>query len=337
MPFSLKAEHLYESRMEDHARDTTGPRVELQRFVAATPSTASLFGHYNRTVVYIFFRRVFIERGLFAIPLDLFDFAISSSAHSSANEARVGIRPHDVMQAIAIVVPTWRDVCVPVASLHASRGPLCFFEVLCANPRNLVQSGAHHKSTPRGLVRVRQLRGVVSATMEGTVVCDGEGRYRNLDCGAWCQNPIFEAVVSSLWVCRHHHVFEDYVSVSMACAEADMLERAKTPALRDDDLTVSGLLMLGDAPRYHELGSELVAVGTERSRGSDARAKAVEALLANAAFTDSPPSSWLRPGDDTEAFGALCRRGQANQKVSGDGRKVYAVVPVAIRPRALKR
>ena len=36
-PFSLKAEHMYESRMEDHARDTTGPRVELQRFVVATP------------------------------------------------------------------------------------------------------------------------------------------------------------------------------------------------------------------------------------------------------------------------------------------------------------
>jgi hypothetical protein len=123
----------------------------------------------------------------------------------------------------------------------------------------------------------------------------------------------------------------------MACAEADMLERAKTPALRDGDLTVSGLLILGDAPRYHELGSELVAVGAERSSGSDARAKAVEALLDNAAFTDSPPSSWFHPGDDTEAFDALCRRGQANQSVSGDGRKVYAVVPLAIRPRALKR
>ena len=138
--------------------------------------------------VYLF-RRVFTERGLFAIPLDLFEFAILSSAYSSANEARAGIRPHDAMQAIAIAVSTWRDVCVPVASLHASRGPLCFFEVLCANPQNLVQSGAHHRSTPRGLVRVRQLRGVVSATMQGTVVCDGEGRYRNLDCGAWCQNP----------------------------------------------------------------------------------------------------------------------------------------------------
>ena len=37
VPFSLKAEHLYESRMEDHARDATGPRAELQRFVVANP------------------------------------------------------------------------------------------------------------------------------------------------------------------------------------------------------------------------------------------------------------------------------------------------------------
>jgi hypothetical protein len=37
MPLYLEAEHLYESRMDDRARDTTGPRVELQRFVAATP------------------------------------------------------------------------------------------------------------------------------------------------------------------------------------------------------------------------------------------------------------------------------------------------------------
>ena len=105
--------------------------------------------------VYLF-RRVFTERGLCAIPLVVFEFAILSSAYSSANEARVGIRPHDAMQAIAIVVSTWRDVSVPVASVHTSRGPLCFFEALCANPQNLVHIGAHHRSTPRGLVRMRQ-------------------------------------------------------------------------------------------------------------------------------------------------------------------------------------
>jgi hypothetical protein len=81
----------------------------------------------------------------------------------------------------------------------------------------------------------------------------------------------------------------------------------------------------------------LAAVGTHRTCGNDARAKAVEALLDHAAFSDSPPSSWFQPGDDTEAFDALCRRGQVINEVSADGRKAYALVPLAIRPLALKQ
>ena len=328
---------MYESRFDDHARDTKRETIELQRFVQRVPRAKAEHLTPTELLCIAFFRRVFEQPGLFALPADVFDFATLASSALESNGPRGGIKPHDVLQGVSLAVSSWGAASVAAGSLFERFGRMSFFEVICTNPQQLVQKGAGHRSIPRGLVRVRQVRATVCAPQESIMVCSAEGRYCNIDCGSWCQTPIFESVVSSMWVCRNPKPLEEFRDASMAGADADMLERVSSIPIRDDNLTVSGLFMLEDVPQPEGLDTALVATGETTTFGAEGRAHALRSLLTHGAFSDSPPTAWCRHESDTSVFVTLCVRGMAKARAIADGANVYAIVAAAVQLRALQR
>ena len=150
MPLPRKAAYLYESRFDDHARDTKRATIELQRFVQRVPRAKAEHLTATELLCIAFVRRVFEQLGLFALPADLFDFATLASFAPESNGPRGGIKPHDVLQGVSLVVSSWGAASVPAVSLFERFRRVSFFEVICTNPQQFVQKGAGHRSLPRG-------------------------------------------------------------------------------------------------------------------------------------------------------------------------------------------